>query len=180
MQQYKSRLIMDGTAEFDASALYQRYAPSIFRYLRLHTPTREDAEDILVDVFLAAVEHDYFASLPDRDQQLWLWRVAHNKVADFHRRAARRPQVTLEAVADSCYFDDELAPEQMTLREEEYEELRATVGRLSAQQQEVLRLRFVDGLRCTEIATRMGKREGTVRMLLSRTLNALRTIYENL
>lgn len=35
--------------------LYQCYAPEIFAYLRLHTPTREDAEDLLVDVFLAAL-----------------------------------------------------------------------------------------------------------------------------
>jgi len=52
------------------------------------------------------------------------------------------------------------------------------VQSLSALQQETLRLRFADNLRCAEIATRIGKREGAVRVLLSRTLNALRRLYE--
>ncbi len=40
-----------------AADLYRRYAPVIFSYLRLHVPSYEDAEDLLVEVFLAAFEH---------------------------------------------------------------------------------------------------------------------------
>jgi RNA polymerase sigma-70 factor, ECF subfamily len=50
--------------------------------------------------------------------------------------------------------------------------------RLSAVQQEVLQLRFIGGLRCTEIAVLLNKREGAIRSILSRALNGLRKYYE--
>jgi RNA polymerase sigma factor (sigma-70 family) len=49
---------------------------------------------------------------------------------------------------------------------------------LSEIQQEVLQLRFIGGLRCTEIALLLKKREGTIRSILSRALNELRKYYE--
>ncbi|HZR41762.1 MAG TPA: sigma factor-like helix-turn-helix DNA-binding protein [Ktedonobacteraceae bacterium] len=62
---------------------------------------------------------------------------------------------------------------------EEYAHLHAHLEKLSPIQREALRLRFANGLRCSEIATVLGKRDGTVRVLLSRALNFLRSIYEN-
>lgn len=158
--------------------LYQRYAPTIFAYLRLHTPSREDAEDVLVEVFIAALENDTFSLLGEKEQLAWLWRVARNKVIDLYRRSLRRQHVALEHVAETLYDDDELAPEQVTLRREDYTRLQAHLRSLSALQQEVLQLRFTNDMRCAEIAARMGKREGTIRVMLSRALNLLRNIYE--
>ena len=96
--------------------LYQRYAPAIFAYLRQHTALREDAEDVLVEVFLAALEKEKFATMGEKEQQAWLWRVARNKAVDAFRQSVRRQSVTLEHVADSLYDDDEHTPEQTALR----------------------------------------------------------------
>jgi DNA-directed RNA polymerase specialized sigma24 family protein len=76
--------------------LYQQYGRSIFMYLRLHTPSREDAEDILVEVFLAALEQNIFEKVPTQKHQAWLWRVAENKLIDLHRRNKRRQTFTLD------------------------------------------------------------------------------------
>ena len=158
--------------------LYQRFAPTIFAYLRLHTPSREDAEDVLVEVFLAALENNKFSLLGEKEQRAWLWRVARNKVIDLYRRSLHRQSIALEHVAEVLYDDDDLAPEQITLRQEEYTHLKIHLQSLSALQQEVLLLRFTNDMRCAEIAVRMGKREGTIRVMLSRALNLLRNIYE--
>ena len=158
--------------------LYTRYAPALFAYLRQHTTFREDAEDVLVEVFLAALENEKFATMGEKEQQAWLWRVARNKAVDHFRRAVRRQSVTLDNVADSLYDDDEQAPEQVTLRSEEYTHLQTHLHSLTTLQQEVLRLRFTNDLRCAEIAAHLGKREGTIRVLLSRALNLLRGIYQ--
>ena len=74
--------------------------------------------------------------------------------------------------------DADLGPEQVALRREEERRVAAAVQRLPALQQEVVRLRFAGGLRCAQIADVLGKREGAVRMALSRALNLLRTLYE--
>jgi RNA polymerase sigma-70 factor (ECF subfamily) len=167
-----------GEGDQPSERLYQEHAPAIFAYLRLRTATREEAEDMLLEVFLAALEHQ--GMLEGRSsvtQRAWLRSVAAHKIADHYRRSTRRQQVTLEQVAETLYADEALAPEQMALHREEYEQLRVFLQRLSRPQQQVIHLRFVYGLRCEEIATALGKKEGAVRKLLWRTLNLVRALY---
>jgi RNA polymerase sigma-70 factor (ECF subfamily) len=159
------------------ATLYQCFAPVLFAYLYHHTSSREDAEDLLLEVFLAALENDSFGKLDAREQESWLWSVAHNKMIDHYRRTARRSGVQLDLVLDNLYERDEYAPEHVTLRHEEYAHLRATIQTLPELQQEILRLRFANDLRCSEIAAVLQKSEGAIRMLLSRTMKLLRTIY---
>lgn len=158
--------------------LYQRFAPVLFAYMYRATSSREDAEDLLLEVFLAALEHASFAALDEKEQEVWLWSVARNKVIDHYRRSTRRAGVRIDQVMDDLYEREEYAPEHVTLRREEYARLRANIEQLPALQQELLRLRFANDLRCAEIATVLQKSEGAVRMLLSRTMKFLRAIYE--
>ena len=159
--------------------LYERHAPALFAYLRQQTASREDAEDILAQVFVAAIEQDEVAGLSERAQVAWLWRVARNKSVDAYRRSRLRQGMDLEPLTDLLYDEDEQhAPEQVSLRREEYAHLHAHIAKLSPIQQATLRLRFVNDLRCAEIAEVLGKREGAVRTMLSRTLNFLRGLYE--
>jgi RNA polymerase sigma factor (sigma-70 family) len=160
------------------AALYDCYAHVIFAFLRLHTPSREDAEDLTLEVFLAALECDNLSGLAENEKLAWLRRVAHNKLIDSYRRSTRRPVVALDQVAETLYDDEELAPEKVVQRNEEYTRLRATLQRLPILQQQLLRLRYGDGLRFAEIAVILNKREGAVRKLLSRTLTSLRSAYE--
>lgn len=160
-----------------AARLYRTYAPGILTYLRGRATSQEDAEDLLLEVFLAAFERNSLAELPPDHQIAWLRQVAHNKLIDYYRRASRRPSVALDEIAETAYADDAMDPEAQAQRHETQRDLRAALQRLSPAQQQVLRLRFADGLRCAEIASIVGKQEAAVRMLLSRTLNLLRSIY---
>ncbi len=160
------------------NALYDRYASSIFAYARLHTNSWEDAEDLTLEVFLAALEHDNLSWLADVQQLAWLRRVAHNKLVDHYRRSPRLPMVPLEQVIETVQHDEALTPEQLALRREELERLYKAVSSLSLFQQQVLQLRFGEDLRFAEIAVLLNKRETAVRKLCSRTIALLRTIYE--
>ena len=84
----------------------------------------------------------------------------------------------LDEIEESAFDDEELAPEQFALRQEEYRRLYTSIQHLSDLQQQVLQMRFVHDLRCAEIAVSLNKSEAAVRMLLSRTLSLLRSIYE--
>lgn len=160
-----------------AAALYRQHAPVIFAYLRRHTGSWEDAEDLLLEVFLAGLERNQLCAIPQDSQLPWLQRVAQRKVADYYRRSSRRPAIPIEQVADALSEEEALIPEQAALRHEEYAELRLAVMSLPAQYQEVLRLRFVHGLSGAEIGEVLGKQEATVRVLLSRALKLLRARY---
>jgi RNA polymerase sigma factor (sigma-70 family) len=161
------------------AGLYELHATAIFAYLRRQTASREDAEDILVEVFVAAVESSAFDQLGEKEQVIWLCRVARNKAVDAYRRSRFRQGMDLELVADLIFDDDERAPEQVAMLREKYAHLHAQLEKLSPIQREAVHLRFANNLRCSEIAAVLGKREGTVRVLLSRALNFLRTLYEN-
>ena len=160
------------------AALYQRYAASIFAYLRLHTPSWEDAEDLLLEVFTAALEQENLSWLTEKQQFVWLRRVAQNKLVDRYRRSMHLSVLPLEQVVDTVRAEEALTPEQLAVRREELELLYAAVGKLSLLQQQVLQLRMGDGLRFAEIAVLLNKHEEAVRKVFSRTLALLRTIYD--
>ncbi|HLZ81612.1 MAG TPA: sigma-70 family RNA polymerase sigma factor [Ktedonobacteraceae bacterium] len=160
------------------AALYHRYAVSIFAYVKLHTPSWEDAEDITLEVFTAALEQKSLSWLAEQQQLVWLRRVAQNKLVDRYRRSLHISLLPLEQVVDTLRAEEALTPEQIVLRREELERLSSSVGKLPRLQQQVLQLRLGDGLRFAEIAVLLDKREEAVRKLYSRTLALLRTIYE--
>ncbi len=173
MQQHKPAAAVGATTE----ELFERHSATIFTYLRQHTRSREDAEDILVDTFLAAMEDRQFARLPESSQVAWLWRVARNKTVNAFRQAAVRRGTSLEQVDETISEEETQDPEQMALRQDEVRQVRDLLRRLPPLQQDLLRLRFGYDLRCTEIAAILGKREQAVRTMLSRTLKLLRTQY---
>lgn len=168
-------------AHLDASAvaaLYRQYAPTLLAYLRRRAASWEDAEDLLLEVFLAAIEREQIFAIPEEGRLPWLQRVAQHKLVDQHRRSTRRPAMPLDAAADLLAEDEAREPDQVALRHEAHQELHHALKRLPAAYQEVLRLRFANDLRCAEIGTVLGKQEGAIRAILWRALRALRTRYE--
>jgi len=168
------------TASLDESPgaiLYERHATPILAYLRLHAPSWEDAEDVLQEVFLAAMEQWKLLNLPENDQLAWLGGVARHKLVDHYRRSQRRAALPLTAITDEMVEEATLAPESIILGRETQRELWEAVRHLSALQQQVVYLRFVGGLRCPQIASLLGKHEDAIRKLLSRAMNQLRSLY---
>lgn len=157
--------------------LYQRHWLIILVSIRQLVPSREDAEDLLLEVFLAALESDILSTLGEKQQLAWLRRVARNKCVDYFRRTTRQRAVPLEEAAETLCEGKDNDPELTTLCHEEQSLLRNRLASLTEVQQQVLSLRFGDGLRCEEIARVMNRTEGAIRTLLSRTLNLLRSIY---
>lgn len=156
-------------------ALYERYAPTILAYLCQHVTNPQDAEDLLVEVFLAALKRPGFAHLAAEHQLAWLRRVAHNKIIDRLRKTTRLTLTSLDEALEQ--ESSELTPEEYSVRQESYAYLHRCLARLAPEQQELLRLRYGEGLRLVEIATRLHKPDGTVRKQLLRTLNRLRELY---
>lgn len=157
--------------------LYEQHGPALFAYLRQQTGSPENAEDVLVEVFIAALETGKLDQLSEKEQVSWLWRVARNKGVDAYRRSQVRQGLDLSLVADHI-DDDERTPELIALQREASTLLQTRLDKLSPVQREAVRLRFAHGLRSLEIAAVMGKREATVRSILARSLNFLRTLYE--
>ena len=157
------------------SALYTDFAATILVYLCQMVSNRQDAEDLLLEVFLAAFNSDALLDLTAARQLAWLRRVARNKVVDRYRHATRLTMVPLDQARE--IVDNELTPQELTERRQAFERLSRVVGQLPPIQQELIQLRYGHDLRLNQIAAHLGKPEGTVRKLLSRTLRGLRQLY---
>lgn len=159
------------------AALYDRNGYIILNYISRYISSKEDVNDLVLDVFIAAMENQVWITWSQGEQLAWLRRIAYHKVVDYYRRMSRHLSVRLEEVATMLYEDDEYLPEHVALRNEDYHMLRLHLSTLSELQQEIVRLRFGHGLRLKDIARHLNKSEGVVRVTLSRALNLLRRIY---
>jgi RNA polymerase sigma-70 factor (ECF subfamily) len=178
--QYKDDKLLKSSVDDGLYAeVYRRYAPALFAYVYRHIGTREDAEDIVLDVFLSVLQDRRFPTFDESKQEAWLWTITHNKTVDYLRRTTRRPQISMEWLSEPLYAGDGYNPEQSSLEREEYLQLARAVRTLPEQQQEVLRLRFGHGLNSDEIGSVIKKKGPAVRMLLSRTLRHLRNFYKD-
>jgi RNA polymerase sigma factor (sigma-70 family) len=160
------------------ASLYDRFAATIFTYLLNLVQNEQDAEDLLLEVFLAAFSNESLFHMPVQGQLAWLRRVAHNKVIDRYRHVTLLTLLPIEQAMETR--DEALTPEQHTERQEQFTRLYQAIAQLPALQRDLLRLRYRDGLRFYEIAAVLEKPEGTVRKLMVRTLRQLRTIYDQL
>ena len=158
--------------------LYLRFASPILTYLCQQVSNEQDAEDLLLEVFVAALNNETFSTLPSGRQLAWLRQVARNKVIDRYRHNAHITMLPLEQALET--EDGELTPEQRAEEQENYEHLYQALAHLSPLQQELIQLRYSRGLRLVEIAHLLHKPEGTVRSSLTRTLHQLRTIYNQI
>lgn len=158
------------------TTLYTRFSVNILSYLCQQLASRQDAEDLLVEVFLAAHNHSELSGLSEERQLAWLRRVARNKVIDRYRHAALLTLLPLEQVIET--EDSALSPEQRAVQQENYRRLYSALEQLSPAQQQLIHLRYGNGLRLVAIADLLEKPEGSVRKMLARTLRQLRAIYE--
>jgi RNA polymerase sigma-70 factor (ECF subfamily) len=152
--------------------LYDRHVRRIYSYIYYRIGQKAEAEDLTERVFVQALE-----SLPRYEFRgapfsAWLYRIAHNLVANWHRDTGRHPQAPLEEASDRA--TDRAEPPSGALDAEEQRELRAAVARLPLDRQLLLQMKFVDERSNSDIATQMGRTEGAVKALLHRTLVTLR------
>lgn len=157
--------------------LYERYVDRIYTYIYYRTGNSFDAEDLTARVFLRALRH--IPKYQDRGLPFsaWLYRIAHNLVANWHRDNSRRTRIPLrDGIFD--YSQTEL-PENEVLRIEERERLMEVIRSLPQDRQQLLIHKFLDHYSNAEIGQIMDRTEGAIKSLYHRTLLALRDEFDH-
>ena len=108
----------------------------------------------------------------------WLYRIAHNLVANWHRDNSRRKEVPLDEIL--LVRPDGEHPEWALLQSEEQERLLRVIRHLPPERQQLLILKFVQHLSNAEIGEVMGRTEGAVKSLYHRTLLSLRDEFDKI
>jgi RNA polymerase sigma-70 factor (ECF subfamily) len=152
--------------------LYEKYVQKIFNYVYYRTGNHHDAEDLTAKTFQRAMKHIARYEQRGVPFSAWLYRIAHNVVANWHRDWSRRKVIALDELA--LYHQRRQSPEGFVEEDEERRDLLKVIRRLPADRQQLLILKFVEGISNEEIGQIMGRSEGAIKSLYHRTLLALR------
>lgn len=179
VQELSDEIALKLAAQGDQEAfgvLYERYVGRIYSYIYYRTGNQHDAEDLTARVFFRAMRH--VGNYKDRGLPLsaWLYRIAHNLVANWHRDNSRRKEIPLEEIILVRHSGE--LPEAVLIETEEKENLFKVIHRLPEDRQLLLILKFVEHLSNAEIGQVMGRSEGAVKSLYHRTLLSLRDDFD--
>jgi len=150
--------------------LYDQYQPAIYRYIFYRVDDTATAEDLTSEVFVRLVERIDRFTYRGRPLLAWLYTIARNLVMDHHRRAGRSVPLS----PDTPQVADMPDPEETAEDSLAQQRLAAALSCITADQREVIILKFIEGLNNETVARTMGKSVGAVKALQHRALAALR------
>ena len=153
--------------------LYREYAPAIFRFCRRAMPTREDAEDATMEIFMKLREKlgQYDTS---RSFSAWLYKVAANHCWDLLRRRKARHDKDMEDVEEIPLEAPEPNQLERLIEERSGEEVRKALDTLGARARMALVMRYYSDMSYDEIADALGVRRPFVGVVLLRARHELR------
>lgn len=175
--QTERQLIERAKAEPEAfGELYEKYVDRIYAYVYYRVGDAREAEDLTARVFYRALAH-----IPEYDQRgapfvAWLYRIAHNMIANWRRDRGRHPEFPLDALVG--VHTREATPQAQAEAAESQNALLEAIRRLPPERQQLLILKFVDDLPNLEIGLILGRSEGAIKSLYHRTLLGLRDELE--
>jgi RNA polymerase sigma-70 factor (ECF subfamily) len=166
---------IDGDSDAFA-ALFRLTLPSIFRYLYGRSGDVTLAEDLAQDSYLRAMRAIGRSFQGGSSEFLaWMIRIARNRFLDHVKSGRVRWEVVVEEMPVKLATGN---PEAEALASVEGAELKQALRRLTEEQQEIVLLRFFQGLQIAEVAAATGRTEGAVKALQFRALRALARILE--
>jgi RNA polymerase sigma-70 factor (ECF subfamily) len=154
------------------AVLYDKYVDRIYNYVYQRTGNTFDAEDLTARTFLRAFTHLERYTFRGVPFSAWLYRIAHNAVANWYRDRNRHQVISLDSLVPRQADEDR--PDDLTEAVDERKSLLEALRRLPAERQQLLILKFSEGLTNADIGAVMGRSEGAIKSLYHRTLLALR------
>lgn len=161
----------------DFISLYRTYLGPVYRYVYARVGgNRQEAEDVTALAF----EHAWSslaAYKPIGSFRSWLFTIAGRAVADYYR-SGKSAGVQVEALADTL-LDPAIGPEESAVLTEQVRGVLRVIAELGEDQRTVITLRYVAGLRYSEIAVVTKKSEAAVKMAAYRALDEIRRRYRD-
>jgi RNA polymerase sigma-70 factor, ECF subfamily len=152
-----------------AGLLFDHYYPRVYRYALSKLGRAQDAEDVAAETFARVLRRLDRFRWRGAGFEAWIFRIAYNLIVDQYRGSGRE-----ELSEHDDTRAEETTPEDLYFQTETASELSTMLRTLSADQREVLLLRFAAGLETEEISRVMGRSPNAIRQLQFRGLDALR------
>jgi RNA polymerase sigma-70 factor, ECF subfamily len=157
--------------------LYDNFAQRIFKYIRLKIQNREEAEDILQEVFIKAYQGLNSLSLENLNFNAWLYKVTSNTINDHFRKRYRSPEIF--GIEEGFDLPDGKSLEKEIIIKSDLETARDAFTQLLPLYKQVLELRFLQDLSLNEVAKILNKSNLSVRLIQYRALKKVKLILYN-
>lgn len=155
-------------------AIFDRYAPVLYKYALRLCGDLAEADDIVGDVFAELLKHLRAGKGPRDNLRSYLYQIAYHKVVD-----RSRSQKHLTVLDYGIPSSSEDSPDYQQDRREQQDMLEAVINHnLNEDQRHVILLRFVDGFSINETAEIMGKNANNIKVIQSRAIAKLRLVLE--
>ncbi len=153
--------------------LYREFAPAIFRFCRRAMPTREDAEDATMEIFMKLqgklIQYDQTRSFT-----AWLYKIAANHCWDMLRRRKVRQGKETDDVETTPLESPDPNQLEKLIEERSNEEVRQALSKLGTRARIALVMRYYSDMSYNEIADGLGVKRAFVGVVLLRARQELR------
>jgi RNA polymerase sigma-70 factor (ECF subfamily) len=157
-------------------ALYERHVDRIYVYIYYRIGNAEDAEDLTARTFYQALGNIHRYVERGVPFAAWLYRIAHNLIANHHRARSRWRETSLDNLEVSAGPANR--PDRAAESNEGYRVLLSAIRRQPEERQRLLIMKFADRLSNQEIGRLMGRTESSIKSLYFRTLKSLKADLE--
>ncbi|MBI4286578.1 MAG: sigma-70 family RNA polymerase sigma factor [Chloroflexi bacterium] len=151
------------------TTLYDTFVGRVYNHVRYRVPDQSEAEDITQEVLIRAWKAIGKFKQTGAPFVAWLIKIARNLITDYYR--SRKQCIPLDEVGAFSIAGKN--PEDAI---ENGIDVRKALSKLKGVKQQVIMLRFVDGLSYAETAAVLHKSEGAIRIIQYRALNDLKCI----
>lgn len=166
--------------------IFDEYYKPIFGYIIKRVGNVEISQDITSETFLKALDRLWQFQWRNISISSWLYRIATNEINQHFRKSNRYPRSLEELIKNGFdpsseidLFEEMIEQEKKLTRAKEWGRLSKEIRALPEKYQTVIALRYFEEKKIAEIAEILGKKEGTIKSLLSRALKKLRERNQN-
>lgn len=152
--------------------LYETYFPKVYHFCLRRVNNPQEAEDLTSHIFSQILRN--IEGYQGGSVRAWIFTIARNTVVNHYR--ARKTAISLEG-AEIDIADNTYSPSILVMENEQNQAIRAIVDTLPPDERELLSLKINAGLSAEEIGKVLGKKAGTVRVMLHRIIKRLRAVY---
>lgn len=150
--------------------LHQQFYEPVARYIQFKVSDPYMVQDLSGEVFVRVLDGLRRGQGWRETPRAWIMGIARNVVADHYRKGSRVSEVEL---SDELYASDDVDPMFLAIHRERKDLLMRAMQGLTADQRDIISMRFLQGIDIQEVAAATGKSVGAVKALQHRALRAL-------
>lgn len=172
--------VIDRILAGDSEAIvefYKTYSSELLGYLLTRLPSREDAEEVLNDVFFAAIDELSFFK-KESSVKTWFFKIARNKVVDFYRRRKIKSVLLSQAPFLEIFANEISQPEFQFEKNKIRDRIERAFYNISVNYQKILHLHYEEHVSVKELAVIFDLSFKATESLLFRARRSFRLAYE--